>query len=267
MKTNPAPNTINYINSISDQDKVNARITGILFITATVMAIIGLTLYNPIIHEADYLSAAANHSNQIVLGAVFELVLACANIGTGIMLFPHLQKVNQSLALGYALFRLLEVVFILIGLLSMLSIVSISHHYINHTGDLAALQISASILKTIHGWTFILGPHFMLGINTMIYSALFYKSGLVPKSLALLGITGALLILTASLLEMFSVISTFSIALVVLALPIAVYEMILAAWLIAKGFNYTKLANTHYTTRVNNLVRSFDHEKTSAGIL
>jgi len=232
---------MHYPDLIPGGEKANARITGMAFITATVTAIIGLTLYDPVIHEADYLSAAARHSNQIVLGAVFELILACANIGTGIMLFPHLRKVNQSLGLGYALFRLLEVVFILIGLLSMLSIVSISHDYMNQTGNAVVLQTNASILKTIHGWAFVLGPHFMLGINTMIYSALFYQSALIPKRLALLGTTGAFLILTASLLEMFSVISTFSIALILMALPIAVYEMILAGWLIRKGFNYEKL--------------------------
>jgi hypothetical protein len=236
--------TTNIIHVIDSRDKVNARITGIAFITASTTAIIGLSLYGPVINATDALSAAASHTNQIVLGAVFELILACANIGTGIMLFPHLRKVNQSLGLGYALFRLLEVVFILIGLLSMLSIASISYQYSSHPGDSAVLQGNATILKTIHGWAFILGPHFMLGINTMIYSALFYQSELVPKKLALLGMTGALLILTASLLEMFSVISTFSVALILMALPIAVYEMILAGWLIVKGFSYVKLSNT-----------------------
>ena len=83
------------INSISKDQKLNAKITGICFITATVTAIIGLKLYDPIVLQADFLPAAANNSGQIVLGAVFELVLACANIGTGIMLFPHLRKVNQ----------------------------------------------------------------------------------------------------------------------------------------------------------------------------
>ena len=226
------------INSISNDQKLNAKITGICFITATVTAIIGLKLYDPIVLQADFLPAAANNSGQIVLGAVFELVLACANIGTGIMLFPHLRKVNESLGLGYALFRLLEVVFILIGVISMLSIVSFSHHYVNHTGDAASLQTGAGILKTMHGWSFILGPHFMLGVNTFIYSSLFYRSQLVPRKLAVMGMTGAILILTAAILEMFGLIETFSVHVVVMALPIALYEMILAGWLIVRGFNY-----------------------------
>jgi hypothetical protein len=94
------------------------------------------------------------------------------------------------------------------------------------------------MLKTIHGWSFILGPHFMLGVNTFIYSSLFYRSRLVPRRLALVGITGAVLIFTASILEMFLIIPTFSVYVIVMALPIAVYEMVLAGWLIVKGFNY-----------------------------
>lgn len=221
--------------------KRNSMIIGFCFITATVTAIIGLKLYDPIIYETDFLAAAGRNSNQIVLGAVFELILACANIGTGIMLFPHLRKVNESLGLGYALFRLLEVVFILVGIITMLSIVSLSHNYFNGSNGTGSLQTNADILKTIHGWSFVLGPHFMLGVNTLIYSSLFYRSRLVPRKLALVGITGAVLIFTASLLEMFSVISTFSVQLVLMALPIAVYEMVLAGWLIVKGLNYEAL--------------------------
>lgn len=216
------------INSNLNNQKSNAIITGICFITATVTAIIGLKLYDPVFYETDYLVATANNSNQVVLGAVFELILACANIGTGIMLFPHLRKVNESLGLGYALFRLLEVVFILISIISMLSIVSLSHQYMHQTGDATSLQANAGILKTIHGWSFILGPHFMLGVNTFIYSSLFYRSELVPRRLALVGMTGAVLIFIASILEMFFIIPTFSVYVIVMALPIAVYEMVLA---------------------------------------
>jgi uncharacterized membrane protein len=226
------------LDSTLTNQKLNATITGLCFIAATVTAIIGLKLYDPIIHNSDFLSAAATKSNQIVLGAVFELILACANIGTGIMLYPHLRKVNESLGLGYALFRLLEVLFILIGLLSMLSIVALSREYMNHAEDAAYLRTNAYLLKTIHGWSFILGPHFMLGVNTFIYSALFYRSELVPRKLAIMGMSGAVLIFSASILEMFSIIDTFSAYLVIMALPIAVYEMVLAGWLISKGFRY-----------------------------
>src|SRR5688572_23549423 len=94
-------------NSSLNHQNNNTTLLGISFITATVTAIIGLKLYDPIVHESDFLTAAASHSKQIVLGTVFELILACANIGTGILLYPHLRRVSESFGLGYALFRLL----------------------------------------------------------------------------------------------------------------------------------------------------------------
>lgn len=104
----------------------NERLTGAFFIAATVSAIVGAKLYDPILQNADFWSAAGKASSRIALGAFFELTLAVANIGTGIMLYPLLKRYSESWGLGYALFRLLEVVFILIGVLGMLSIAALS---------------------------------------------------------------------------------------------------------------------------------------------
>ena len=221
-----------------EEHKRNAVVTGIFFITATVTAIIGLKLYDPILQNTDFLKVGDRMANQVRLGAVFELILAFSNIGTGLMLYPYLRKFNESWGLGYLFFRLLEVVFILLGIVSVLTILSISHEYVNATEEnLSSLQTLGKTLKTIHGWAFILGPHFMLGINTFIYSYIFYRSGLVPQKLSILGITGAVLIFLAALLEIFDIISHFSMQTVIMALPIAVYEMVLATWLIIKGLN------------------------------
>lgn len=215
----------------------NAIITGAFFITATVTAIIGLNLYDPILKNADSLSAASANSNRIALGATFELILTVANIGTGIMLFPFLRRFSESWALAYVCFRLLEVVFILIGILSLLSILTLSQEYEKNSGsELASIQTAANTLKTIHSWTFILGPHFMLGINTFIYSFIFYRSGLVPRNLAVLGLIGAVLIFIGAIQELFGIIPHFSAQIILFALPIAFYEMIFAVWLIVKGF-------------------------------
>lgn len=225
-----------YTNNKEHRQK--AIVTGLFFITATVSAIIGLKLYDPILQNPDFLYAGAQSSNQVTLGVVFELILAFANIGTGVMLYPYLRKFSESWGLGYVCFRLLEVVFILIGIVSVLAILSISHDYVNTAGeDINSLQTFGKTFKVIHGWAFILGPHFMLGINTFIYSYIFYRSGLVPRKLSILGIIGAVLILIAALLEIFGIISKFSLYAVLMALPIAIYEMVLATRLIIKGFN------------------------------
>lgn len=216
----------------------NEKITGTFFISATTSAIAGLQSYSPVLNSADILESAHAASMQIALGAFFELILAASNIGTGIMLYPRLKRYSESWGLGYSLFRLLEVVFILIGLLSMLTIVTLSKEALGLRAETKLpTQSMAGLLKQMYSWAFILGPHFMLGVNTLIYSSIFYLSEFLPRPLAIFGLTGAILILAGAILEIFGLIPHFSSTIIFLALPIAVFEMVLAGWLIAKGFN------------------------------
>jgi Domain of unknown function (DUF4386) len=225
-------------NTVSKEDKKNAFTTGVFFIIAAVASIIGLKLYDPVLNNPDYLIMGATHSNQIILGAVFELILAFSATGTGIMLYPYLRKFNESWGFGYVCFRLLEVVFILVGIVSVLALVTLSHSYATaNTPNIDDFKTIGTLLKGIHDWTFMLGPNFMLGINTFIYSSIFYKSNLIPKKISVIGMFGAVFILIAFLLEIFGVILQISIEGVLLAIPIFIYEMTLAVWLIRKGFN------------------------------
>ncbi len=212
--------------------------TGLFFIAATVTAIIGLKLYLPVLHAADPLGAVDTYSGQVALGAFFEALLAVANIGTAFMMLPVLSRVSSRLGPAYTIFRSLEVVLILVGLVSMLALVSVGQQFAAEGAEpLGAYKGIGATLIAVHDWTFIMGPHFMLGINTLIYSYLFLRSGLVPGPLATLGVIGALLILGTAVLEIFGVIGAYSSTTMLMALPIAVYEMILAGWLIFRGFN------------------------------
>jgi hypothetical protein len=220
------------------KDKKNAVITGLFFIGATVSAIIGVLLYDPILVQHDYIQNGAKFTVQLIWGAVFELILVCTASGTAIMLTPYLRKFNEHLGLGYLCFRFLEAIIILIGIVAMLSIVTLINSFVNESSpDLASYQSAGIIAKAIHDWTFILGPLFMLGINTFIYSYVFLKTEMIPKQLALVGIVGAILVFSSSLLVMFGIIQMSSTIQISMAIPIAVYEMVLAGWLIAKGFN------------------------------
>lgn len=223
--------------TIKQAARKHAAVTGFFFIAAAVTAITGLYLYDPILNSPDYLVLGATSSNQIISGAVLELLLACTATGTSIMMYPYLCRFNERLGLAYVCFRLFEVIFILIGIVSVLALLTLSHAYTAagsvHTNVYA---VCGKILQSIHDWTFILGPNFMLGINTFIYSYVFYRSGLVPKALAQFGMIAAGSIFTAALLEMFGVILQLSVWGILLALPIFFFEMILAVWLIIKGF-------------------------------
>lgn len=219
-------------------NKFHESLTGIFFIAASASAIAGLLLYDPLLHHSDDLAYIKAHAQQVSLGALFELVLCFSNIGTAIMLYPVLRYHHKSWSLGYVCFRLMEVVFIAIGILSLLTQLSLNSNLNpGEIGDMSNLMNASSVLRTIHRWTFVLGPHFMLGINTLIYSMIFYQSRFIPRSLATYGITGAVLIMIAGISEIFNMFGPFSTQIALMAIPIATFEMTLAFRLILKGYN------------------------------
>jgi len=231
-----------------------AATIGVLFIIVSVSAIVGGLLYGPILNNPDFLVKGLENRSQVTLGAVMELITVLANIGTAVALFPFLRKYNESIALGHLFFRFLEAVFISIGVISVLSLLTLSQDFVASAPNASALQASGILLLAVHQWTFILGPNLLLGANTVLYSYLLYKSRLVPRPLAGLGITGAILVLIAALLQI-SGITRFGSALpALLAMPVAAYEMILAAWLIVKGFNQFALASSSRRTEANHLL-------------
>ncbi|WP_409290408.1 DUF4386 domain-containing protein [Peribacillus sp. SCS-37] len=225
-----------------DAYKRAEKTAGIFFILATVTAVIGLRLYDPILNGPDYLAAGSAHANQVITGALMELILVVSIIGTAAAMFPLLRRYNETIALLHICFRFLEGVIITVGIISVLSLLTLSRKFAGMSAaDFSSLQASGILLIAVHDWTFMLGPLFMLGLNTMMYSYIFFKTRLVPRFISILGITGAASVFICALLVMFGVIEQISAAGVILALPVAANEMILAVWLIVKGFNRSAL--------------------------
>ena len=220
-----------------------ATVVGIMFIIATVTAILGLLMYQPILAGPDFLVNGAGQKDQVILGALMELLLVCTAIGTAIGLFPVLRPYGERIALAHLCFRFLEAVVITLGIVAVLSLLSVSQEFVavaapNASGlDASAYHASGILLRAVYKWTSMLGPLLFLGVNTFMYSYLLYKSKLVPRPLAVLGLGGAALVSGYGMLVLFGVAVQGAAPWVVLALPIAVYEMVLAGWLIVKGFN------------------------------
>ena len=229
-----------------------AIIAGVLFIVATFTAIVGLILYEPILNDPDYIIKLSANENQVILGAFFELILAFAVIGTSITMFPLLKKQNESIALGYVCGRLLEAVIIVVGIISLLSLLTLSQEFVKASAPNASSFLTAGkLLLAVHNWTFMLGPNFVLAPNTLMLSYLLYRSKLVPRVISGLGFIGATLIFAAALLEMFGLILQISVWGTILAIPVASFEMILAVWLIVKGFNLSAIASESTRTDIN----------------
>jgi hypothetical protein len=219
-------------------DRRGAMLIGIFFIIASATAILGFLFYQPILKGPDYLINGAQHANQVILGALMELTLVVTAIGTAIGLFPVLRPYGERIALTHLFFRFLEAVVITVGIIAMLSLLTLSREFVTAAAaDASSYYVAGTLLHAVYQWAFMFGPLLFLGINTMMYSSLLYKSKLVPRPLAALGISGAALVSCYGMLVMFGVAVQGAGLWLLLAMPIAFYEMILAVWLIIKGFN------------------------------
>ncbi|WP_337031521.1 DUF4386 domain-containing protein [Paenibacillus illinoisensis] len=224
------------------QDRRNGIIIGIFYIVAAVTSVIAVISYEPVLSEQWYLSVANGFKTKVLFGVLNDLILVLTAVGTSVMLFPYLRRWNEQLALGYLCFRFMEAVLIAVGVVSILGLVQLSIYYEgNSLASIENLKELGYMLQAFHRWTSMLGPNFMLGINTALYSYLLFRTRLVPRTLALSGIFTAILVFIAGLLEMFGIIEPLSTVKGVIALPVGVYELSLSVWLIAKGFDKKNL--------------------------
>lgn len=218
------------------KSRARIRSIGVFFILAAISSVAALKLYDPVLQEDAFLHVTLTQANKVISGVLCELLLVISAVGTAITMYPYLKQQNPTFAIGYVSFRLLEVVFIMIGIISILTVVSISSYYADGNISLEAQAQNLGLTAiAVHDWTFILGPNFMLAVNTFLYSYTFYKSGMTPKWLSVLGLAASNLIMLAAILELYGIIEQLSLQGAILAVPIAAYEMTLAAWLIKHG--------------------------------
>lgn len=224
------------------QDRMNGIIIGIFYIVAAVTSVIAVISYEPVLSEEWYMSVANGFKTKVLFGVINDLLLVLTAVGTAVMLFPYLRRWNEHLALGHLCFRFMEAVLIAIGVVSILGLLQLSIHYeANSLTSEENLHEIGYMLQAFHRWTSMLGPNFMLGINTALYSYLLFRTGLVPRPLALFGMITAVLVFIAGLLEMFGIVEPLSATKGFIALPVGIYELSLAAWLIVKGFHKQNL--------------------------
>ena len=216
-----------------DSNRKTAIIVGVLFIIATVIIIIG-GLFSLSIYETDYLTVVSANENQVIFGAILEIIAAAAIVGIPIAMFPILKKYNEGLALGYVGARIFEGLTIFLNTIVLLSILALSQQFVNTvTPDASYFQTSGTLLLASRARISIL-VDFSFPPGAMIFNYLLYKTKLTPRWLAALGIIGAALLFATAPFHMFGFNPE---PMEFLALPIAAQEMILAVWLIVKGFN------------------------------
>ncbi len=221
-------------------------VTGVLFVMTFVFSIPALFLYAPVLDHPDYV-LGAGADTRISLAAFFEIILVIANIGTAVVLFPILKRQSESIALGYVASRIIESAIIVIGVISVLSVITLRSDLAGTTGQEAASLVAISTsLVAIHDWTFLLGPAFCAGFgNGLLLGYLMFRSGLVPRSMALFGLVGGPLLLASSIGVLFGLYGQTSGVASLLTLPEFIWEASLGIWLIVKGFKPSPIVTAH----------------------
>jgi len=230
-----------------------AIIVGVLFIVATVAPLLSFP-FSGFIDDPDDLIKIAENENQVIIGALFELIMAFAIVGIAIMIYPILKKHNEALALGYAGARIIESILFIVGVIGLLSLVTLSQEFVKAGApDASYFQSSGTLLLAVRDWGGHMLGSIVLGLGALMFYYLLFQSKLIPRWLSVWGLIGAPLALAEGLLSMFGFVAPFSTTAVLLNLPIAVNEMVLAVWLIVKGFNSSAIASLSAKTDTNEI--------------
>jgi Domain of unknown function (DUF4386) len=212
-----------------------ALVAGVLYLL-TFVSIPTLALYAPV-HDPKYILSPGPDSGVIV-GAILEMIVALAGIGTAVVLFPVVKRQNEGVALGFVGVRVLEAACIFAGIATLLSVVTL-----RQTGAGADGLAAAHALVALHDRIFLLSQSFLPAVNALLLGSLLYQSHLVPRVLPLLGFVGAPLLVASDVGILFNLWGPMSSVAALAALPVALWEFSLGVWLVVKGFNPSPLVN------------------------
>ncbi len=217
--------------------RMNARITGVLFLLGTVPIIVAMLLWGQSLSSPQYLSLMAAHGSENLLLAFSVLFMGLACTGIGLSLYPILKRHNHGLALAVVGFRIMEGTLQVLGALAIVALLALSREFVlAGSPSNSYFQAAGSVINAAHDW---LGSAYLFPwcIGACIYYAVFFKTRLVPRWLSVWGLLGLALMLVSALAGMFGFLDSGSPVLFLLNMPILFQELVLAVWLIVKGYN------------------------------
>jgi hypothetical protein len=213
-----------------NDDQRHARVFGVLFIITFITSIAALALFQPVLDDPVGYIAGGGKDNQIYLGAFLELLLVIANVGTAVVLYPIARRQNEALAIGYVAARIIESVFIAVGIVFVLGVVGLRQ-------DLPGGEDVAFVLAELKDLTFLLGPGLIVPWgNGLILGYLMYKSGLVPRRMAWFGLIGGPILLISSIGDLFDWWEWGSTVPSLLVIPEFIWEAFLGIYCAVWGF-------------------------------
>ena len=216
-------------------DQKRARVFGVLYLITFVTSIPALLLYEPALRHPVAFVAGSGNVNKIYLGALLELLLIIANIGTAVVIVPIMRRQFEELSIGYVAARLVECTFILVGIVCMLGIATLQQQVAGASEGTVAYTLAA-----LKDWTFLLGPGWVVGLgNGLILGYMMYRTQLVPRPWTWLGLVGGPLIIISGTAMMFAgdhPSSTLHSLQGLATIPEAVWELFLGVYCTIWGF-------------------------------
>lgn len=219
-------------------NRTNAAIVGVLFILGTVPALLSLPLALNTVNALDHLTAISTNEAQMIIFTAIKFIMGVACAGIGLGLYPILKKYNEGLAIGSAGFRVIEGVLDVVGALLYVVLLALSQEFVKAGAPASSyFQTADVVINAGIGWFRDAAMLLTFGIGALMYYVVFYQFRLVPRWLTVWGLAGITLTIISALLVMFHLLPPFGTIQVILNLPILPQELVLAVWLIAKGFN------------------------------
>ena len=215
----------------------NAIAVGLLLIACTAASILSAAPLGSILDRSDYLDQLAASDSRVIWTALIEFTWAATGAGIAIGLYPVIRRHNRALALGSVAGRVAEGVMVLVGTLSLLVLLTVSQESLAPGAEAAAFSATGGALLAVRDWTrgFVLMLPFLTA--ALMYYYVLYRARLVPRWLSGWGLVAAALGLVAAVYSGYSQDFGFSSLQTALYAPIGLQEMVLAIWLLAKGFN------------------------------
>lgn len=223
----------------TDATRRTARVVGVLFLVATAAGGLSVAVTEPVLGSGDLLAGVSAHKTQVLIGALLVLVMGVAVVGLSVAAYPVLRRRGPGLALGYVASRTVEAMLYALGAISLISLVMLSEQYVAAPApDATSFGAMAEVLVSVREWgTAAVLDTAVFPVGALILYSLLYRARLVPRWLSAWGLVGAVLYLAGGVVLALDLTGASSAALVLSNVPLAVNELVLAVWLIAKGFS------------------------------
>ncbi len=223
---------------MNSQRKIST-VAGLLFILAIIAGILSVV---PVADGPDYLSEIANSETQLYVGAFFQFLMAAIYVVFATVLYPILREGSRGLARGFVTFRIFAAFFHIVGVILLIMLLTLCQEFLKAgSPESSHFQATGTFLRECRDFNNHVSMIISLSIGSLMFYTVLYRTKLIPRWLSGWGYAGSILTIFASLLIMFRLTDIMTATYLIMNLPMALNEIVLAIWLIVKGFNQSAI--------------------------